>query len=211
MVEYRTLGGRGGESFVRVSKDKQKEAVKFLLENAFTTPTKLLNPGIVNQFKFTGATTAVTSQQRQILSSLLSASRLGRLFDGEVLLGDKAYTPVELVDDLQAGIFSELKDGTPKIDPIRRQLQRAYIDILKNEFTPQSLDAGGPILPGRRGGGFGEAPPRASELRAVARVALAKLEKELGSAKGKAKDIATIAHVGDLQAEIKAILAEEKK
>ena len=44
VVEYRTLGGRGGETFVRVRKDKQKEAVKFLLENAFTTPTKLLNP-----------------------------------------------------------------------------------------------------------------------------------------------------------------------
>jgi hypothetical protein len=210
VTEYRTLGGRGGESFVRVSKDKQKEAVKFLLENAFTTPTKLLNPGVVNQFKFSGATSTVTGQQRALLTSLLSPSRLARLFDGEVLAGDKAYTPVELVDDLQAGIFSELKDGTPKIDPIRRQLQRSYIDILKNEFHPPSVDAGGPILPGRRGG-FGEAPPRTSELRGVARVALAKLEKELATAKGKAKDTATVAHLGDLQAEIKAILAEEKK
>ena len=93
MVENRTLGGRGGETFVRVRKDKQKEAVKFLLENAFTTPTKLLNPAIVNQFKYTGrglrhhvATAAI------LLSSLLSASRLSRLFDAEVLLGDKAYT-----------------------------------------------------------------------------------------------------------------------
>ena len=32
VVENRTLGGRGGETFVRVSKEKQKEAVKFLLE-----------------------------------------------------------------------------------------------------------------------------------------------------------------------------------
>jgi hypothetical protein len=212
VVEHRTLGGRGGETFVRVSKDKQKESVKFLLENAFTTPTKLLNPAIVNQFKFSGATSSITSQQRALLSSLLSASRLGRLFDGVVLSGDKAYTPVELVDDLQTGIFSELKEAEPKIDPIRRQLQRSYIDILKNEFQPANADLGGPIQPGRRGGrGFGDVQPRSSELRGVARVALAKLEKEIPTAKGKAKDVATIAHLGDLQAEIKAILSEEKK
>jgi uncharacterized protein DUF4953 len=154
----------------------------------------------------------VTTQQRQLLSSLLSASRLARLFDAEVLSGDKAYTPVELVDDLQAGIFSELKAGEPKVDPIRRQLQRSYIDILKTEFNPPMVDIGGPILPGpRRGGGFGEPPPRTSELRGVARVALAKLEKEIATAKEKAKDAASIAHLGDLQSEIKEILAQGKK
>ena len=78
MVEYRTLGGRGGETFVRVSKDKQKEAVKFLLDNAFTTPTKLLNPGIVNQFTFTGATSTVTTQLRGLLVRRLSQARLER-------------------------------------------------------------------------------------------------------------------------------------
>lgn len=211
VVENRTLGGRGGETFVRVSEDKQREAVKFLIENAFTTPTKLLNPGVVNQFKFSGATSTVTTQQRALLASLLSASRLARLFDAEVLGGDKAYTPVELVNDLQAGIFSELKDAEPKVDPIRRQLQRSYIDLLKNEFNPPNVDAGGPILPGRRGGSFGEPPARTSELRGVARVALAKLEKEIGTAKEKAKDTATVAHLGDLAAEIKKILSEDKK
>jgi Met-zincin len=211
VVEYRTLGGRGGETFVRVSKDKQKEAVKFLLDNALTTPTKLLNPGIVNQFKFTGASAAITGQQRQVLGSLLGAGRMARLFDAEVLLGDKAYTPVELVDDLQAGIFSELKAADPKIDPIRRQLQRTYVDILAREFAPSDSGSVGPSLPGPRRGAPAFAGPSVSELRAVARVALAKLEKELGAAKAKAKDTATAAHLADLQAEIKAALAEDKK
>ena len=115
-----------------------------------------------------------------------------------------------LVDDLQAGIFSELKGSEPKIEPIRRQLQRSYIDILKNEFHPPQVDVGGPI-PGPRRGGFGDPGPRTSELRAVARVALARLEKDIGTAKGKAKDAATVAHLTDLQSEIKAILAEDKK
>jgi hypothetical protein len=209
VVEYRTLGGRGGESFVRVPKDKQKEAVKFLLDNAFTTPTKLLNPGIVNLFKFSGATTSITSQQRGLLASLLASSRINRLFDAEVLLGDKAYTPVELVDDLQAGIFSELKVNEPKIDPIRRHLQRSYVDILKNEFSSGASAA--PSFPAPRGGISFDSGGRSSELRAVARVALAKLEKDLGAARAKAKDVATVGHLEDLQAEIKSILHADKK
>jgi hypothetical protein len=211
VVENRTLGGRGGETFVRVSKDKQKEAVKFLLDNAFTTPTKLLNPGIVNQFKYTGAATAITNQQRSLLSSLLSASRITRMFDSEVLQGDKAYTPVELVDDLQAGLFSELKSDAPKIDPIRRVLQRSYLDILKTEFNPpqQNLDLS--QGPRNRVPVMSEGGSRVNELRAVARVALARLEKEIGSSKAKAKDTATVAHLTDLQSEIKAILSEDKK
>jgi hypothetical protein len=210
VVEYRTLGGRGGESFVRVSKDKQKEAVKFLLDHAFTTPTKLLNPGIVNQFRYQGAASAITSQQRALLASLLASSRMARLFDAEVLMGDKAYTPVELVDDLQAGIFAELKAAEPKIDPVRRQLQRSYLEILKNEFNPPAPAPSGGSLPSPRGGGSGGGGS-VSELRAVARVALAKLEKDIVAAKAKAKDPLTVAHLADLQAEIKSILAEENK
>jgi hypothetical protein len=83
------------------------------------------------------------------------------------------------------------------------------VDILKGEFTQSAASAptGGP----RGIPSFGEVAPRASELRAVARVALAKLEKDLGAAKAKAKDVATAAHLGDLQAEIKSILSDEKK
>jgi hypothetical protein len=211
VVEYRTLGGRGGETFVRISRDKQKEAVKFLLDNAFTTPTKMLNPGIVNQFKFSGTASAVTSQQRKLLSSLLASSRMARLFDAEILQGDKAYTPIELVDDLQAGLFSELRSSTPKIDPIRRALQRFYIDLLKNEIFPPQTATTQNQFPRSPNAGTSDVLPRVNELRAVARMALGKLEKELGSSKEKAKDAATVAHILDLQSEIKSILAEEKK
>ena len=143
VVENRTLGGRGGETFVRVPKEKQKEAVKFLLDNAFATPTKLLNPGLVNQFKFTGTATDIAQQQRLLLQSLLGAGRLARLADAELLNPDKAYTAVELVEDLQDGLFVELKTDAPKIDPLRRQLQRAYLDILKAEFQPPAARGSG--------------------------------------------------------------------
>jgi hypothetical protein len=211
VVEYRTLAGRGTETFVRVPKDKQKEAVKFLLDNAFTTPTKLLNPAVVNQFKYTGAASGIASQQRVLLSSLLSPARLGRLADAELLSPDKAYTAVELVADLQDGIFSELKADAPKIDPLRRQLQRAYLDLMKAEFAPASAAAstGGPVLP--RGLELPTASRGSSELRAVARLSLAALGKQLDAAKGKAKDPLTAAHLADLSSEIAELLSDKKK
>ena len=203
VTENRTLGGRGGEAFVRIPKDKQKEAVKFLLDNAMTTPTKLLNPGLINQFKFTGASTDVSRQQRLILGSLLSSARLARLSDAELLAPDKAYTVVELVADVQDGVFSELKAAEPKVDPLRRQLQRGYLDILKTEFS---------AAPPTGGAGAPAAGPRpASELRAVARLSLTKLATQLEAAKGKTKDPTTLAHIDDLTSEIGAILAADKK
>jgi hypothetical protein len=208
VVEYRTLGGRGGETFVRVPEAKQRAAVKFLIENAFTTPTKLLDPKIVNQFKYSGVANEVASQQRSLLSSLLSSSRLNRLFDSEVLNGDKAYTVVELVTDVQNGVFSELKDQEPKIDPLRRILQRSYIDILSREFRDNAPTPSGPIgraLPINESGG------RLSELRAVARVALKRLDGQVAAAQEKAKDIATVAHLEDVRAQIRDILEQDKK
>jgi hypothetical protein len=205
VVEYRTLGGRGGETFVRVSKEKQKEAVKFLLDNAFTTPTKLLNPGLLNQFKFTGAASDIARQQRALLGGLLSANRLARLTDAELLTPDKAYTAMELVSDLQDGLFSELKTDAPKIDPLRRQLQRAYLDILKLEFQQApAAPSGVPSIPGA-----GTRP--ASELRSVARLMLADLDTKLAATRHKGADAQTRAHIDDLRGEIAALLAADKK
>jgi hypothetical protein len=136
---------------------------------------------------------------------------IGRLFDGETQSGEKAYTPSELVADLQGGIFSELKAPEPKVDPLRRQLQRNYVEILGREFNPPA-DGGVTIPagpPSRRSSGSAPAG-RNSELRAVARVALENLGKEIGGAASKAKDPTTVAHLKDLKAEIDTILDPKK-
>jgi hypothetical protein len=212
VVESRTLAGRGeAPQFNRVPKDKQKAAVAFLLKNAFTTPARLLDPKVVNQFKYSGVATAVTSQQRALLSTLLSSGRLNRLYDAEVQAPDQAYTVVELVGDLQGGIFAELKADAPKVDPLRRTLQREYVELLKKEFDgpapavnlPAGLPRNLPI--------FGDIGGPPSELRAVARMSLRKLEKELTEAAPKAADPATAAHLEDLAAEIKDVLSGAKK
>ena len=210
VVEHRTLAGRGDETFVRVPKEKQKEAVKFLLDSAFTTPTKLLNPKVINQFKYTGVANDVASQQQSLLTQLLAADRLNRLFDAEVLGGDKAYTSIELLDDVQDGLFSELKGAAPKVDPLRRQLQRNYVEILKREFEPPAA-GGGPGVRLPRGGEDGPIGPAVSELRSVSRMALHKLEKQIADVLPKVKDAATKAHLEDMLAEIRGTVDEANK
>lgn len=210
VVENRTLGGRGGETFTRVPEDKQRAAVKFLIENAFSTPAKLVNPAIVNQFRYAGNTSEVANQQRGLLNTLLSPTVMGRLFDAEQQAGEKAYTATELVGDLQGGIFSELKGEAPRVDPLRRQLQRAYVDILSREFNPPAESAPVVTGPPSRRGGFTAPPARTSELRGIARVALEGLSKEIATAFPKAKDPATAAHLKDLQAEISQTLEGKK-
>ncbi|HEY3787267.1 MAG TPA: zinc-dependent metalloprotease, partial [Urbifossiella sp.] len=195
VVEYRTLGGRGDETFVRVPKEKQRESVRFLIATLFSTPHKMLDPKIVNQFKYSGVANDIMAQQKSVLSSLLSAGRLNRLFDAEVMGADKAYTVVELVSDLQNGIFSELKDAAPKIDPLRRNLQRAYLELLMKEFESKAAPAGLPTFP--RNPSFGEDAGRVSELRSVARVSLTKLAKQIEAALPKTKDAASAAHLED--------------
>jgi hypothetical protein len=196
VVEHRTLGGRGDETFVRVPRDKQKAAVKFLLDNAFRTPVKLLDPQVVNRFKHTGVADEIARQQRRHLADLFAAPRLNRMLDAELLTPDGAYTVVELVADVQDGLFAELKADAPKVDPLRRLLQRAYLDTLKREFEGTDPAMG---------------RPRATELRAAARVALETLHADLGAALRKTADPATRAHVADCAREIEVMLADAKK
>lgn len=202
VVENRILAGRGGETFARVPRSRQKEAVRFLLQHAFTTPVKLLNPAIVNQIKYSGASSDIIAQQRQLLQSLLAPARLQRLFDSEVLCEANSCYPVsELVEDLQAGIWSELSAPTPRIDPIRRTLQRTYLDILKAEFEPKT-----PTSQGSTDSDSGRNP----ELRAIARVALESLKQQIDAAISKTQDPITKAHLRDCSSEIDRTLEKRK-
>jgi hypothetical protein len=206
VVENRTLAGAGrGQQFSRVPKEKQQAAVKFLIEQAFTTPKKLLDPNIVNQIKYSGVASEIMSTQRSMLTQLLNAGRLNRLLDAEVMSPDTAYPVADLVADVQAGVFSELKSDAPKVDAMRRNLQRAYIETLKREFeAPQQ--AGQQAIPGLpRGMMMDFGPQRSTELRAVARIALKDLAKEIEATLPKVKDSTTKAHLQDSLSELESV------
>jgi Met-zincin/Domain of unknown function (DUF5117)/Domain of unknown function (DUF5118) len=204
VIENRTMGR--GESFQRVSKEKQRKAVQFLTENGFCPPPKLLQRAIVNRFKYFGVADEVMNQQRALLESLLSGRRFNQLMDEEVL-GEQAYSALDFLADVQDGVFSELKAKSPQIDICRRHLQRTYLDYLKKELDHKDSVAARPAGPrDSESARVFSATTHETDFRAVARAALTALAEHLQAAIPQAHDAMTKAHLQECRHEVERIL-----
>jgi hypothetical protein len=205
--EIRALGGRGDESFHRLPREKQQQAVRFLVDHAFTTPHKLLQPGLVNRFKYFAVADDVMSQQKALLENLLSGRRFHQLMDAEALAPDQAYTAMQFLTDVQNGVWSELKTPQPCVDVCRRHLQRAYLDYFKRELNPKETPMLRLVSPGDRDMmRLFSATTRETDFRAVARSALHDLEKRLTAAIRQTQDAMTKVHFEDCRHEVELIL-----
>ncbi|MFO0844523.1 MAG: zinc-dependent metalloprotease [Gemmataceae bacterium] len=219
VTENRILGGRDGETFSRVPAEQQRRAVQFLVEHALVPPRKLLDPALVNRFKYVGVAEEVMSQQKTLLSSLLSGRRFRQLQDAEVVNGQKVYGALTFFNDVQDGVWSELQQSQPTVEAIRRSLHRAYLDHLKNQLHPKDTPATatGPFP--RRGGDEDLATgAKDSDFRAVARDGLHRLAGQIEGLlscdrEGNARvaDAMTRAHLEDCLREIRAILNTPKE
>ena len=125
-----------GVRFTPVSEARQKAAVKFINENLFKTPSWMEPAEILRKVEPTSGQTRLLALQQGILSRLLAQDRTARLQEHEAILDLKAYTVAELLLDLRAGIFGELMAEAVKVDPYRRNLQRAYINALSARLNP---------------------------------------------------------------------------
>ena len=188
VVETRYQAGRGGTTFNPVPAAKQAEAVRFLVDNAFATPTDLILPGILNRIQPSGVQALVLGSQRQVLSALLTPAQVARIGDAAALSPGTAYTLPALVHDVQSGIWSELMTPSPKIDAYRRNLQRAYLEAMQTRLQTEDASAS------------------PSDLRAVVTGNLRELRATLGRALLKTTDETTKMHLMDAQTTIDRIL-----
>jgi uncharacterized protein YebE (UPF0316 family) len=186
VVETDYHAGRGDAVFVPTPKTQQAKAVRFLLANALTTPKDLLLPGVIARVEPYGVTDRVLSEQRLILGALLGDARIRRMLDNQALVGNAAYTPAQLVTDVQGGVWSELTQSRPLIDIYRRNLQRAYLQLAK------------PLL-------VGDGATQ-SELRPILTHALIDLAHTLDRAIAKTHDVATLSHLRDCRTQVDRIL-----
>jgi len=136
----------GKKVYDPVPAEKQHNAVKFLIEHAFQTPTALINPDVLDRLEAHGAADRILSSQRSILERLLDEPRLKRMSELAVRQPAAAYRPDQLMNDLHEGIFNELDQATPAIDLYRRNLQRAFIDRLAAELRNPNADSDLPAL-----------------------------------------------------------------
>jgi hypothetical protein len=177
--------GQDGVRFVTVARSKQAEALQFLLNNAFTTPAFMIRTDILRRIQPTGLIDRVRTMQAGIMSQLLQGARLDRMAEQAALDGALAYSPLQFLTDLRAGVWSELAKPGTAINIYRRNLQRAYLE---------NMDA--------RLGGSGTA----EEARALVKGELRALDRQLQAALPAVTDELTRRHIVDCRDEIASML-----
>ena len=178
--------GQTGTRFAAIPKARQVEAVQFLLNNAFKTPTYLTNSDLLRRIEPVGIVARIRTAQTSLLNALLQNARLDRMIEQSALSPRDAYTPLQLLTDLRAGIWSELSTPTVAIDIYRRNVQRAYLD---------TIDA-------RLNGG---AEPT-DEIRALLKGELRTMDQQIALALPKVTDTTTRRHLQDARDTIAATL-----
>ena len=129
-----------------------------------------------------GAIDRVRTAQARVLGSLLSSARIARMSELASIDGVAAYAPTDMLNDVRKGIFSELDGAAVKVDPYRRNLQRAYVDLasLRVNAAQSSADDNRALFRG--------------ELRAV--------DASAQAAAARTTDAETRRHLQDLRAEV---------
>ncbi len=169
--------GQDGVRFTPVLREKQAAAVKFLSDNAFATPTFALMPDVLRRIEPQGALDRIRAAQLRVLNSLLSNTRLARLVEQETLDGATSYKPTDFLADVRNGIWRELAAPAPKIDGVRRNLQRAYLDLLADKLNGRA--------------------PAGGDARALLRGELRSAQSAIGAAIPRTTDRVTRLHLED--------------
>lgn len=197
----------GGPVYEITPKAVQKDAVNFLQKQVFETPKWLINRDIWNRISNPGeAADPVSTAMESTLNSLLSNDRLVRMqVNVERFGADKAYSAIDLLNDVQSGIFSELTTKKP-IDMYRRSLQKVYVDRLNNILNPPAASGltitfGAPAGPNIN----------RSDVPAIVRAQLLKLKAQVAAAIPGTTDNLSKIHLLDLQEKIKRALDPTNK
>jgi hypothetical protein len=193
--------GQAGVRFIQIPKERQAEAVRFLNDNAFATPTWAIDKEILRRIEPIGVLNRVRNAQNSVLNNLLSSSRFARLIEQQALDGASAYQASDFMADVRKGVWRELDAPQVAVDAYRRNLHRAYLDIANTKLNgsaqalPQGLPPGFAALFVTSGD---EKPFYRSELRAI--------NVSINAALRRTRDTATRVHLEASRDQITKIL-----
>lgn len=128
VYEHYKAVGQEGAVYSPVSKAHQKNALRFINKELFSTPTWLIDKNIADKTQFSGTGERIRTLQVRTLNRILKPGRMVRLVENETLNGRKAYTLLEMMNDLRRGVWKELYTANKSVDAYKRNLQRAYLD-----------------------------------------------------------------------------------
>ncbi|MDR0507031.1 MAG: zinc-dependent metalloprotease [Dysgonamonadaceae bacterium] len=173
-----------------VPASRQREAVQFLNENVFKTPSWLISKPLIEKAAV-DPVSVIGSIQRRTLERLISKNTFDKLARNEAF-DASAYTSDQLFKDLKKGVWGELTNGA-SIDIYRRNLQRNYVQALINILNPKNETTSTSM----------------SDAGAIARAQLLDLQKALKAATASSSGIKRD-HLTDLQAQIERALNPKK-
>lgn len=215
------------QAYVFVEKERQKEAVQFLLDEVLCFPEWLFgSPFSTQVFPLRKTPLGTTeqepamllkNQQNYILWDLLANDRLVRMYQNEWMNGEKAFTAVEMIQMLHESIFKKTIAGK-KLNVMERSLQKSFVDAL---ITAAAESEGVKInksLDGEKAvSGSGSRTidmtmtqiTRNSDALSVKRSELIRIMKLLKS-KAKSGDLSTQMHYDDVVLRIQTALGLQK-
>ena len=215
------------QAYVFVEKERQKEAVQFLLDEVLCFPEWLFgSPFSTQVFPLRKTPLGTTeqepamllkNQQNYILWDLLANDRLVRMYQNEWMNGEKAFTAVEMIQMLHESIFKKTIAGQ-KLNVMERSLQKSFVDAL---ITAAAESEGVKInksLDGEKAvSGSGSRTidmtmtqiTRNSDALSVKRSELIRIMKLLKS-KAKSGDLSTQMHYDDVVLRIQTALGLQK-
>ena len=197
---------QSGPVWTVVSRARQKDAVKFLNDEVFTTPTAMIRQDILRKIESDGNINRVAGAQARILSTLLGNAKLQRMVEFEAVSTNKAdvYSVGEMLTDVRRSLFKEVYAGST-VDAYRRRLQATYIETMAAKIKPPAPTANDALLAQL---GIGQANTR--DFRPLIKDEMRTLDAELAAAVGKMSDRASRAHVLDMRDQIKSMLSTKE-
>ena len=174
-----------GAIYELVSKSEQKEALKFLSENVFTTPNWLLKTSVLTKID-KSPVEVVENLQKTVLNRVLSEGVLNKLYEGESLDAN-AYAVYDYLQDIKNSVFSELKSSS-KIDIYRRNLQKNFVETLiaRTQASKPST------------GRNAETVSDNSDVKSLTRGVLREIKADASKSAQNAQDAVTKYHLEDL-------------
>lgn len=185
VYEFYKSSDEGEAIYTHVKKQQQQEAVQFLNDNLFATPTWLINQDVLSRIEETGIVERIRGLQDQTIARLLNPDRLHRLSENVALNEGNAFSIGDLFEALTMSIYSETASGTsPTI--YRRNLQRTFIEGLERVLMSETNRY------------------EHSDAKAIARATLKSLIEKLRNT--RSSDQMTKFHYDDLQDRIVEVL-----
>ncbi len=217
----------GRPPYTPVPAAKQREALDFLRNNAFSEKAFQLPPGLLNKLAierqrgldFISFFTVqridypwhdvVLNLQRNVLNRLYHPVLLNRVLDNELRFApnEKPFTMADLFKGLDGAIWSVLDSGAARISSLRRNLQREHLkQLIRLTLRPAPPQAGpspvGFVIP------IPPTPRPPEDATTLARASLVSLQAKIKQAlaSGKVTDPTTKAHLEETQARITSSL-----